>query len=114
MLLAQKPADRDAMVGLIDTASASGDMDTARAVAQQAIQTHPADYRVYMAAARMAQTRGSDGDAARYLKTARALYMRETGMAPGAVMANRSEEHTSELQSLMRISYAVFCLKKKK
>src|SRR3546814_3854103 len=30
---------------------------------------------------------------------------------PGAI---RSEEHTSELQSLMRISYAVFCLKKKK
>src|SRR3546814_2193537 len=30
----------------------------------------------------------------------------------GAVL--RSEEHTSELQSLMRISYAVFCLKKKK
>src|SRR3546814_6830284 len=30
------------------------------------------------------------------------------------LFANRSEEHTSELQSLMRISYAVFCLKKKK
>src|SRR3546814_1750220 len=29
-------------------------------------------------------------------------------------VAKRSEEHTSELQSLMRISYAVFCLKKKK
>src|SRR3546814_1077368 len=29
-------------------------------------------------------------------------------------LAGRSEEHTSELQSLMRISYAVFCLKKKK
>src|SRR3546814_2787425 len=29
-------------------------------------------------------------------------------------MLGRSEEHTSELQSLMRISYAVFCLKKKK
>src|SRR3546814_5274738 len=29
------------------------------------------------------------------------------------LMADRSEEHTSELQSLMRISYAVFCLKKK-
>src|SRR3546814_10088144 len=29
-------------------------------------------------------------------------------------MIERSEEHTSELQSLMRISYAVFCLKKKK
>src|SRR3546814_5880888 len=31
----------------------------------------------------------------------------------GALGAVRSEEHTSELQSLMRISYAVFCLKKK-
>src|SRR3546814_5488712 len=30
------------------------------------------------------------------------------------VYGDRSEEHTSELQSLMRISYAVFCLKKKK
>src|SRR3546814_5548329 len=29
-------------------------------------------------------------------------------------VGDRSEEHTSELQSLMRISYAVFCLKKKK
>src|SRR3546814_7440814 len=32
----------------------------------------------------------------------------------GADGTRRSEEHTSELQSLMRISYAVFCLKKKK
>src|SRR3546814_5245035 len=31
----------------------------------------------------------------------------------GVLLADRSEEHTSELQSLMRISYAVFCLKKK-
>src|SRR3546814_10030115 len=31
-----------------------------------------------------------------------------------AALYRRSEEHTSELQSLMRISYAVFCLKKKK
>src|SRR3546814_6364590 len=34
--------------------------------------------------------------------------------APGRRRQRRSEEHTSELQSLMRISYAVFCLKKKK
>src|SRR3546814_5270163 len=34
--------------------------------------------------------------------------------APFASRGDRSEEHTSELQSLMRISYAVFCLKKKK
>src|SRR3546814_1276080 len=32
---------------------------------------------------------------------------------PPGVAPDRSEEHTSELQSLMRISYAVFCLKKK-
>src|SRR3546814_6109666 len=31
-----------------------------------------------------------------------------------SAVSDRSEEHTSELQSLMRISYAVFCLKKKK
>src|SRR3546814_8335754 len=37
-----------------------------------------------------------------------AHYQEEGGTVP------RSEEHTSELQSLMRISYAVFCLKKKK
>src|SRR3546814_4664151 len=35
------------------------------------------------------------------------------GQERGAGGAGRSEEHTSELQSLMRISYAVFCLKKK-
>src|SRR3546814_4661815 len=38
----------------------------------------------------------------------------EAGPQERAVLAPRSEEHTSELQSLMRISYAVFCLKKKK
>src|SRR3546814_9413624 len=32
----------------------------------------------------------------------------------GRLVVDRSEEHTSELQSLMRISYAVFCLKKQK
>src|SRR3546814_5773180 len=37
---------------------------------------------------------------------------RAVGVHP--VLLLRSEEHTSELQSLMRISYAVFCLKKKK
>src|SRR3546814_4319117 len=36
------------------------------------------------------------------------------GCKGGEAGARRSEEHTSELQSLMRISYAVFCLKKKK
>src|SRR3546814_2425129 len=37
----------------------------------------------------------------------------QTGTGKSAAFLLRSEEHTSELQSLMRISYAVFCLKKK-
>src|SRR3546814_9439354 len=37
----------------------------------------------------------------------------ESGAGADRTDADRSEEHTSELQSLMRISYAVFCLKKK-
>src|SRR3546814_5615447 len=42
--------------------------------------------------------------------------LRRSHPRPGrrATTSARSEEHTSELQSLMRISYAVFCLKKKK
>src|SRR3546814_10732262 len=42
---------------------------------------------------------------------ARQWYLRP--VLAGACTVPRSEEHTSELQSLMRISYAVFCLKKK-
>src|SRR3546814_8314025 len=38
---------------------------------------------------------------------------RLAGLRIPATILTRSEEHTSELQSLMRISYAVFCLKKK-
>src|SRR3546814_4580826 len=41
-------------------------------------------------------------------RTARDL----AGMLGNVALVKRSEEHTSELQSLMRISYAVFCLKK--
>src|SRR3546814_3104487 len=44
----------------------------------------------------------------------RALRAIGTRTRPAAKPDRRSEEHTSELQSLMRISYAVFCLKKKK
>src|SRR3546814_6804289 len=39
---------------------------------------------------------------------------RLAGSGPSRWRRERSEEHTSELQSLMRISYAVFCLKKKR
>src|SRR3546814_3139851 len=47
----------------------------------------------------------------RLLRGARRLSTRSSGVHRPD---RRSEEHTSELQSLMRISYAVFCLKKKK
>src|SRR3546814_3991227 len=44
----------------------------------------------------------------------RIVRARSIARSRARVRARRSEEHTSELQSLMRISYAVFCLKKKK
>src|SRR3546814_10341761 len=43
-----------------------------------------------------------------------AILMQGFGIGFMSTPTERSEEHTSELQSLMRISYAVFCLKKKK
>src|SRR3546814_5888233 len=58
---------------------------------------------------------GCDHDALRWLQ-AENIRRVEIALRIGLVAANdfgRSEEHTSELQSLMRISYAVFCLKKK-
>src|SRR3546814_1993382 len=48
------------------------------------------------------------------LKRASSRQRTRAAMIPMIRGAQRSEEHTSELQSLMRISYAVFCLKKKK
>src|SRR3546814_9006342 len=53
------------------------------------------------------------GDRARRLPEVEAVHPGDAGDRCGEG-ALRSEEHTSELQSLMRISYAVFCLKKKK
>src|SRR3546814_9501938 len=55
-------------------------------------------------------TEAIDGQSVRY--GVRAL-SRRWNDGSGAWPVRRSEEHTSELQSLMRISYAVFCLKKK-
>src|SRR3546814_9807934 len=50
---------------------------------------------------------------ARGLTAGRALAAERPAQRVGGFTVVRSEEHTSELQSLMRISYAVFCLKKK-
>src|SRR3546814_6652519 len=56
---------------------------------------------------------GAEAPAAlRHLEPAVGVRAKRLGPTVGAIL-RRSEEHTSELQSLMRISYAVFCLKKK-
>src|SRR3546814_2967438 len=65
------------------------------------IVTDPADYTAVVA--EMTEQQNAIGATLR-----RRLAMKAFGHTA------RSEEHTSELQSLMRISYAVFCLKKKK
>src|SRR3546814_5338399 len=52
-------------------------------------------------------------DARRHDPKTEALYLGVPQNDLFRFWGNRSEEHTSELQSLMRISYAVFCLKKK-
>src|SRR3546814_7988090 len=57
--------------------------------------------------------RGIDGNASSPAAIERGKKARELAEV-GWRIVERSEEHTSELQSLMRISYAVFCLKKKK
>src|SRR3546814_5422831 len=58
---------------------------------------------------RRARRPGDEGGGAVLLRA-----LRQAVRHQGLGRAYRSEEHTSELQSLMRISYAVFCLKKKK
>src|SRR3546814_4945262 len=65
----------------------------------------PAAPALATASARDSRTEGSRSDESFTSTGGRGAAVRTT---------ERSEEHTSELQSLMRISYAVFCLKKKK
>src|SRR3546814_1055998 len=69
----------------------------------------PAAHRPACAAVRRGGVAASTQSPAR---PAGACHLRR-GEARPASAGGRSEEHTSELQSLMRISYAVFCLKKK-
>src|SRR3546814_5313445 len=93
------------------------DREGARDVRHRAV---PADPRVRIGAALL----GADvRDIIRHILQAHAdldgmlhAFVRREGGEEGggrAAVAPRSEEHTSELQSLMRISYAVFCLKNK-
>src|SRR3546814_5980588 len=68
----------------------------------------------YAAAAAKALSQDKDGKAIVAAEEAVAANPQDGAYRSLLGQAYRSEEHTSELQSLMRISYAVFCLKKKK
>src|SRR3546814_6546786 len=74
---------------------------------------------------RLREAKGNAGHSAMLGRPARPVFdggqidrfpspARSEGIYRASSFTMRSEEHTSELQSLMRISYAVFCLKKKK
>nr|WP_243452837.1 cellulose biosynthesis protein BcsC [Polymorphobacter multimanifer] len=83
MVLDKLPNDKSALIGLVDTAGSSGDYALARSALERAVRIDPADYTIYLAAARMERTRGNEGAAARYLKQARALYTRQAQTVGG-------------------------------
>src|SRR3546814_2512231 len=103
------PAVRNGLQGLVSKlrrALGSSDVVAMRGggyaldIPPDAVDVHR--YEQAVAAARATLGAGDAADAIALLGSADSLWR------------GRSEEHTSELQSLMRISYAVFCLKKKK
>ena len=83
MVLQQDPDDKGAMIGLIDSATGVGEHALAERALRAAIAAHPDDYEVYLAGARLAQARGKDREARSFLERARAIYLRETGLASG-------------------------------
>src|SRR3546814_9023782 len=92
---------------------------TARTDPRRCTLGHAAPHRLRHLRRRPCRAAGAGGEAAGIVRPGRhAAHRRRPRAADRApAFAGRppkSEEHTSELQSLMRISYAVFCLKKKK
>lgn len=88
IVLNQSPDDVGAMIGMIDAASAAGNYDLARSAFQRATAVIPSDYSLYLAAARMEQSRGDDSAAKRYMQRARALYIGKSGPALGGFSAS--------------------------
>src|SRR3546814_6377300 len=93
--LEQDPTDLNVIRGVVGAAIGSRDHEYATTLLDRALEWYPREPRLYYLVGEVARAQGDMSTARRALET-------------------RSEEHTSELQSLMRISYAVFCLKKKK
>src|SRR3546814_10266843 len=101
--------DADERVGRIDAL-----VDIGRQEASGIVAAHP-ERGLRQIVGPEREERGRIGDLARLQGGARQLDHRADEVIEAPVLlGERSEEHTSELQSLMRISYAVFCLKKKK
>src|SRR3546814_7189727 len=94
-----RPGHAPALNHLGTQAMNRGELELARDYFTRAIASDP---KFAMSHANLSRLHSLRGDRAAAIKA-----------IDGAITAERSEEHTSELQSLMRTSYAVFCLKKK-
>lgn len=88
LVLLRDARNREALLGLAQTAQAAGDRDLSKDAAERALTAYPNDYQVHLTLARVAQNRGDKGSAVRLLKQARELYARQNGgttdIAPGA------------------------------
>src|SRR3546814_4181817 len=96
-----KPVPDKAIDGFVDALNLKAIPGTQET--RYGLVVHRADLRTFPTTTRVFSS-DDDTDIDRF---------QESALFPGTPVAIRSEEHTSELQSLMRISYAVFCLKKK-
>lgn len=79
IVLTRDGRNRDALLGLAQTAQAAGDRELSQNAADRALRAYPQDYQVRMTLAQVAEARGDRGTAVRLLKEARALYARQSG-----------------------------------
>ncbi|CAN5883670.1 cellulose biosynthesis protein BcsC [soil metagenome] len=104
MVLAGKPRDKGAMIGLIGTAGANGDHGLAVATVGRALQYYPGDYEVYLAAGQMEQARGDRRAAIKYLRRAQASYAARNGSAGTLDRANPFAAGMSDSNPFRRTS----------
>src|SRR3546814_10018694 len=113
--LAANPDDPQALRMLAEIAAVCGHLNEAERLLRTALEQAPGFVPLYINLATLLQALGRTDEAIALLD---GLLTQDPShrvvLSFKAGMLARSEEHTSELQSLMRISYAVFCLKKKK
>lgn len=79
LVLARKPGDKDALLGLAETAQAAGDSDLSRRAQNDVLRAFPQDYQVRMSLANVERARGNDRAAMKLLKDAQDLYARGQG-----------------------------------